>query len=180
MLLGSLSNLAKNFGLSGPDAGKGVFPFDFAKTENFNYIGPTPDYKYYSFNGKTLLKHEDYLPLVKNNWNFVNELKAYNIQDCVVLYNIMSKFDQLIRSTFNFHSNPTLSSLAFSIYRNHYIPSHLIYTERVKKGNKFQTNTLSHIDNLNQMFDSFIRNSYFGVAEPSCGFLHTIFQCFTK
>ena len=73
------------------------------ETENFNYIGPTPDYKYYSFNGKTLLKHEDYLPLVKNNWNFVNELKAYNIQDCVVLYNIMSKFDQLIRSTFNFN-----------------------------------------------------------------------------
>ena len=32
----------------------------------------------------------------------------------------------------------------------------------MKKGNKFQTNTLSHIDNLNQMFDSFIRNSYFG------------------
>ena len=32
----------------------------------------------------------------------------------------------------------------------------------MKKGNKFITNTLSHIDNLNQTFDSFIRNSYFG------------------
>ena len=95
------------------------------------------------------------------------ELKAYKVHDCIVLYNILIKFDQLIRSKFNFNfhskgSATTLSSLAFSIYRNNYIPSHLIYTERVKKGNKFITNTLSHIDNLNQTFDSFIRNSYFG------------------
>ena len=31
LLLGSLSNLAKNFGLSGPDAGKGVFPSTLRK-----------------------------------------------------------------------------------------------------------------------------------------------------
>ena len=182
LLLMSLSKLCKNFGV---EEGKGIFPFDFAGPNNFNYTGDIPDYKYYAFNGKSLLSKDDYNKLVKSysrSWSFMSELKAYNIQDCVALYNILIKFDKLIREkfNFNFHSNPTLSSLAFSIYRNHYIPSHLIYTERVKKGNKFQTNTLSHIDNLNQMFDSFIRNSYFGVAEPSCGFLHTIFQCFTK
>ena len=164
LLLMSLSKLCKNFGV---EEGKGIFPFDFAGPNNFNYTGDIPDYKYYAFNGKSLLSKDDYNKLVKSysrSWSFMSELKAYNIQDCVALYNILIKFDKLIREkfNFNFHSNPTLSSLAFSIYRNHYIPSHLIYTERVKKGNKFITNTLSHIDNLNQTFDSFIRNSYFG------------------
>ena len=164
LLLMSLSKLCKNFGV---EEGKGIFPFDFAGPNNFNYTGDIPDYKYYAFNGKSLLSKDDYNKLVKSysrSWSFMSELKAYNIQDCVALYNILIKFDKLIREkfNFNFHSNPTLSSLAFSIYRNHYIPSHLIYTERVKKGNKFITNTLSHIDNLNQTFYSFIRNSYFG------------------
>ena len=169
LLLGSLNKLAKTFGLEGgPNTatGKWVFPFDFAQISNFNYTGPMPDYKYYAFNGKSLLSKDDYNNLVKSyspsgrTWNFVNELKAYNIQDCVVLYNIMSKFDQLIRSTFNFnfHNNPTLSSLAFSLYRYGYIPEQLKYMHEVGK----QKYPKSLIDSLNEKYDLFVRQSYFG------------------
>ena len=160
LLLGSLSKLAKNFNVP---TGKGTFPFDFAHTNNFNYEGPTPGYKYYAFNGKSLLNYNDYLNLVKGgatDWNFREELKAYNIQDCIVLYNILIKFDQLIRDkfNFNFHNNPTLSSLAFSLYRIGYIPENLKYTKEVGKRKIVK----SLIDSLNEKYDIFVRQSYFG------------------
>ena len=103
LLLSSLSKLAKYFELTD---GKGIFPFDFAMPSNFNYVGTAPEYKYYSFNGKPLLSKDDYTNLIKesgSNWNFKEQLKSYNIQDCIVLYNILNKFDQLIRTKFNFN-----------------------------------------------------------------------------
>lgn len=156
LLLGSLSKLAKNFGLS---EGKGSFPFDFTKPSNFSYNGVTPDYKYYAFNGKPLISREEYNNLFNNNWNFINELKIYNIQDCVVLYNILTKFDLLIREKFNFnmHNNPTLSSLAFSIYRYKYIPENLKFEIKIGR----QKHIRSLIDSLDQAYDIFVRNSYF-------------------
>ena len=161
LLLGSLSKLAKFFNVP---TGKGTFPFDFAQSVNFNYEGPTPGYKYYAFNGKSLLNYNDYLNLVKPDWNFREELKAYNIQDCIVLYNILIKFDQLIRDKFNFNfkNNPTISSLAFSIYRFGYIPNNLIYEVKEKQGNKVKIFKKSFIDNLDQNIDSALRESYFG------------------
>ena len=100
---------------------------------------------------------------MKPDWNFREELKAYNIQDCIVLYNILIKFDQLIRDKFNFNfhnkgSATTLSSLAFSLYRYGYIPEQLKYTKEVGK----QKYPKSLIDSLNEKYDIFVRQSYFG------------------
>lgn len=53
------------------------------------------------------------------------------------MYNILTKFDLLIRDKFKFnmHNNPTLSSLAFSIYRYKYIPE--ILNLRLKLEDKY-------------------------------------------
>ena len=113
-----------------------MFPFDFANPQNFNYSGPTPPYKYYAFRGKSLINKDEYNRLIKEDgWNFADELRNYNVQDCVVLYNILIKFDLLIRNKFKFNmenkgSATTLSSLAFSMYRYAYIPKFLQYTEK--------------------------------------------------
>jgi DNA polymerase elongation subunit (family B) len=161
LLSASLSNLAKVFGISEE---KGKFPFDFAKPQNFNYIGNTPDIKYFAFNDKSIINQEEYNSLVKTNWNFKEELAKYNINDCVVLYKVMEKFHNLIQNKFNLDmkNNPTLSSLAFSIYRSGFIPETLLTTTKISKGNKVYEIISSHIDSLNPKFDSYIRTGYFG------------------
>lgn len=158
LLLGSLSKLAKSFGI---EEGKGCFPFDLAKPSNFSYKGVTLDYKYYAFNGKILISREAQFRLIKVNWLFREELKIYNIQDCVVLYNILTKFNLLIRDKYNFnmHNNPTLSSLAFSIYIYKYIPAKLKFDVKIGKQIQFK----SLINSLDQAYDIFVRNSYFRV-----------------
>jgi DNA polymerase type B, organellar and viral len=161
LLLAPLSKLAETFDIS---QSKGCFPFDFAKPENFNYIGITPDIKYYAFDNKPLISKEEYNSLVKTNWNFQEELKKYNILDCVVLYKVMNKFYSLILDTFGIDMkyNPTLSSLAFSIYRLKYIPDNLVIEKEEKNGSKKPVELISDIDSLNIDFDKVIRNSYFG------------------
>jgi len=161
ILLTSLSNLAKVFDISEE---KGKFPFDFAKPQNFNYIGNTPDIKYFAFNGKPIITQNEYNYLVKTNWNFQEELAKYNINDCVILYEVMEKFYNLIQDKFNLDmkNNPTLSSLAFSVYRKEYIPTSLLTTEKINKGGKVYEILSSNIDSLNPKFDSYIRTGYFG------------------
>lgn len=170
LLLGSLSKLAKSFGI---EEGKGCFPFDLAKPSNFSYNGVTPDYKYYAFNGKNLISREAYSKLIKVNWSFREELKIYNIQDCVVLYNILTKFDLLIRDNYNFnmHNNPTLSSLAFSNYIFKYIRLLKLKFE-LKIGRQIQFKSL--INSLDQAYEIFVRNSYFG------GHVESYIPCFNN
>jgi DNA polymerase type B, organellar and viral/RNase_H superfamily len=166
MTLSSLENLAGVFGI---EEEKGKFPFDFAKPETFNYVGNTPEYKYYAFNNKSIISREEYNFLVKENWNFKEELAKYNINDCVVLYKIMEKFYDLIQNEFNLDmkNNPTLSSLAFYLYTSNYIPDNLLIsnseTIKTKTGKIIITEKISSkIDNLSSTLDSYIRNSYFG------------------
>jgi hypothetical protein len=52
MLIFSLRNLAKAFGVN---TQKGYLPYDFVNENNLDYIGITPDYKY--FNG---ISHDEY------------------------------------------------------------------------------------------------------------------------
>lgn len=52
-----------------------------------------------------------------------NESIKYCIQDCKSLYQVLDKFNALIFDKFNLniHNSPTLSSLAFNIFRAHYL-----------------------------------------------------------
>ena len=70
---------------------------------------------------------------------------SYCFQDCRVLFDILVTFKTLVYSRWqiNIEDYPTISSLAFAIYRMHYLQE-----------NKIAVTT-------NEVFD-FIRNSYTG------------------
>jgi hypothetical protein len=154
MLNSSLAKLAKIFEVSEV---KGAFPFDFVNADNFNYVGDIPEYKYFAFNGKPIITLEEYNILKEKAtvWNLREELMKYNVNDCIVLFEIITNFSSFIMEKFNvcIHYFPTLSSLAFGIFRcleNSFIPKELLLEKT------------TDIDCLSRGIDKFIRESYFG------------------
>jgi DNA polymerase type B, organellar and viral len=57
-----------------------------------------------------------------------NETIKYCEKDCVLLYQILKKFNQIIFDKFNVDAlkYPTISSLAFAIFRTNYLETHKI------------------------------------------------------
>ena len=104
---------------------KGIFPFNFLKDSNIplDYIGNTPDLKFYD--GVT---NDEYKEMFITNWDLRKEAIKYCELDCRVLYQVIDKFNSLIFNKFslNVHKFPTLSSLAFGIFRIHYLKDHKI------------------------------------------------------
>ena len=120
----SLYNLTKTF--STVDS-KEFFPHDFVNENNLNYIGNVPDFSFYSH---TNLKYEDYNKYIltfKNNWNLKKTAIHYCEKDCIALYQVISKFSELIFKEFNINvsSISTLPSLAFKIFRANYLPKNI-------------------------------------------------------
>lgn len=119
MLIVSLRKLAKAFGV---DTQKGIFPYSFVNENNLNYNGYIPDFNYFD----TISKPE-YLKYSENfkdkSWNLRNEIIKYCEIDCVSLYQVIIKFNELVFEKFNIdiHKYPTLSSLAFAIFRTHFL-----------------------------------------------------------
>jgi DNA polymerase type B, organellar and viral len=159
LLLSKLSDLATVFNVGSP---KGVFPFDFAKPENFNYVGKTPQFGFYTFNNKPLITINEYNKIITNNWSFRTELAKYNIQDCIILYEVMIKYNELIQNQFkvDIKNNPTLSSLAFYLYTSNYIPDNLLIsnseTIQTKTG-KISYKLSSSIQILSGFIEDFVR-----------------------
>ena len=58
-----------------------------------------------------------------NLLNIKEELLIYNRQDCLVLYEIIAKFENFIYEKFqvNIHKCPTISSLSFAIFISNYL-----------------------------------------------------------
>jgi len=122
ILPSSLRNLAKQFNVDN----KGIFPYNFVndnfnKNINLNYIGKVPAIKYWI--NLSLDKYIEYIKNYNNNWSLKNETIKYCQQDCISLYQIIEKFNILIFNKYqlNIHNFPTLPSLAFGIYRAHYL-----------------------------------------------------------
>jgi hypothetical protein len=113
LLTNSLKNLAESFGV---ETQKGIFPYNFVNENNLNYVGPIPEFKY--FDGISSIDYNCYIENY-NIWNMKDETIRYCEIDCISLYQIIIKFNELIFEQFNIniHRYPTLSSLAFAIYR---------------------------------------------------------------
>ena len=125
LLPSSLKKLAKNFNVSN----KGIFPYHFLinTDTNINYIGNVPDIKY--FPGLTELEYKEYCSQFKNkDWNLRLETEKYCLQDCISLFEVISKFNSMIFSLFqlNIVDYPTLPSLSFAIYKTRYMKKDVI------------------------------------------------------
>lgn len=118
ILLSSLQKLAKSFNVED----KGIFPYNFVNENNLNYIGKVPEIKH--FNNITSDQYKDLTSMYDNNWNLKKETIRYCEQDCKSLYQVISKFQDLIFEYFkvNIHKYPTLPGLSFAIFRNKYLP----------------------------------------------------------
>jgi hypothetical protein len=120
LLPSSLRNLAKNFNVEN----KGLFPYKFVNNEeiSLNYNGVVPEFSY--FDKVKLEEYNDYLNQFKDKkWNLKTETIKYCELDCLVLYKVIENFSDRIYNLFRIDilNYPTLSSLAFAIYRSNYL-----------------------------------------------------------
>src|SRR5882757_676034 len=117
MLPTSLKKLAIQFNVEN----KTIFPYSFVTKNNLDFIGNVPEFKY--FNGLQIYQYIDYKNLFDKDWSLRDESIKYCVQDCVTLYKVINEFNKQIFSLFriNIHNYPTLSSLAFAIYRSNFL-----------------------------------------------------------
>ena len=119
MLPSSLAKLAINFGVTN----KSIFPFKFLINTNIplNYIGDVPDFEYFTCDKEEYLNYLQ--SFAHNDWNLKEELIKYCLIDCISLYEVISKFNSMIFSSFqlNIVDYPTLPSLSFAIYKSGYM-----------------------------------------------------------
>jgi len=118
LLLHSLHKLSKSFSVENP---KIMFPIFFANENNLNYIGEVPNIKY--FKDIDLKSYNNYISNFNGLWNLRNETIKYCNLDCISLYQILFKFNDMIFELFgkNIHYYPTLPSLAMGIFRSNFM-----------------------------------------------------------
>jgi hypothetical protein len=148
---------------------KSIFPF---KLNDVNYqgnLGQVPDFNL--FDNISLIEYESYKEQFKGKiWNFKNEAIKYCSIDCISLYQILSKFNKLIFDYFkiNIVKYPTLSSLAFAIFRTHFLVKDEDIPKDVygEKGNVIPSKgpIFSKIHMLSGKIAENIRKSYTGGA----------------
>lgn len=122
LLLSSLKSLCKSFNI---EESKTVFPHLFINKNNLNYKGKVPEFKYFIATDKN--EYQDY----KSKhyiWNLKEEAIKYCKIDCISLYQILLKFNDKIFNLFNIniHQYPTLSSLAFNIFKSNFMKENVI------------------------------------------------------
>jgi len=104
------------------DVKKGIFPFKFLDQANLDYEGLVPDIKY--FGELSQMDYVNYVNRFNNSsWSFKLELIKYCEVDCISLHQVLTKFSDLIWTNFkiNFTKYPTISSLAFAIFRSNFM-----------------------------------------------------------
>jgi hypothetical protein len=158
MLPSSLSKLTKQFNVSN----KTLFPYNFIndkfnKNINLNYIGKVPAIKY--FINLTLDQYNEYKQNFLNNWSLKDETINYCSQDCISLYQVIYKFNNLIFNEYslNIHKYPTLPSLAFGIYRAQYLNE---YPIPLLSGQIFNDISKSYTGGSTDMFKPFGKNIF--------------------
>jgi hypothetical protein len=144
LLPASLGSLTKNFEVEN----KGKYPLFFVNNPDIplDYVGAVPNFKYFTEEGYTIedyelkfrnknpkyvkfrgITPEEYKEYCKSfegkEWNLREESLKYCKQDVLALYQVLDKFNSKIFEKFNvdIHKTPTLSSLAFTIYRANFL-----------------------------------------------------------
>lgn len=128
ILPASLKNLALSF-LNKQE--KMIFPHDFVNDSNLKYIGATPDIKYFTSKGSLLedgtkkpsITPEQYKEYFRDTWNLMETAISYCENDVKILYDILNVYNTEIYDKFaiNLSKTSTISSLAFKIFRTHYL-----------------------------------------------------------
>lgn len=122
LLPSSLRKLGESFNA---ESSKGIFPYLLSDIE---YIGDVPDFKYFS--NITIDDYNKYKNSFNNKtWIFKKEAIKYCELDCISLYEILSKFNNLIFDRFklNINNYPTLPGLSFAIFRSQYLKKDSIH-----------------------------------------------------
>jgi DNA polymerase type B, organellar and viral len=98
---------------------KGIFPYSFVKKDNLNYVGPTPDIKFYNKNIDIAL----YNSSLSTNWNLREEPLNYLIKDLTSLLEILRKFQDHLWKDHNLEMTEglTISSLAKNKFFKYYL-----------------------------------------------------------
>jgi phage antirepressor YoqD-like protein len=118
LLLTGLKKLCKAFNL---DIDKGLFPHKFITANNLSYIGAIPSYD--QFINLKYDEYEEYSKLFNDDWSLRDEAIKYCQRDCLTLYQIMNKFNDLMFNNLHIDMTkyPTISSLAMALFRMHYL-----------------------------------------------------------
>jgi hypothetical protein len=118
---GSLKALAKDF-CDGTMA-KGYFPHLFNSVENYDYVGPLPDKKYFDLSfmvrsEKDLQEFNDWYDSFEGEWNFMVELKKYCHNDVDVLKKIVKGYHDIAFATFQMSPwfNATAPSFVHEVF----------------------------------------------------------------
>ena len=116
MLPSSLDTLSKDFEC---EFKKGVFPYEFVSESKINYIGPTPDLKFYNNN----VDVELYNSIFKMNWNLREETLNYLGKDLISLLEILEKFQSHLFIDHNLEMTEglTISTLAKNKFFKYYL-----------------------------------------------------------
>jgi len=118
LLLQSLDKLAKYFNIG---RRKGIFPY-FLK--DISYKGDYPKYEYFNTSKVSMEEYESNRKSFKGIWSFKAEAIKYCMNDSMILFLVVQKFNDFIFDNFKININkyPTIPSLAFAIYRSKYMP----------------------------------------------------------
>lgn len=125
ILLASLKKLSTNFNVKTP---KTIFPLFFVNENNFDYVGEVPNINYFG-NKITQEEYNKYSENFKSKfWNLREETINYCNIDCISLYQVIQKFNNLIFENFkiNIHKYPTLPGLAFAIFKSNFMMETII------------------------------------------------------
>nr|AYE93303.1 DNA polymerase [Termitomyces sp.] len=131
ILNNSLDRLCSDFGLN---TKKGIFPYKFVNKKNLNYIGPTPDIKFYNKNVNLDLYNEN----KKHNWSLKEESLNYLKLDLQSLLEVILKFQEILWEDHKIELTKglTIASLAKTKFLKYYLKKSLI--PLINNNNLFQ------------------------------------------
>ena len=125
MLGFSLRQLCKSFKV---ETLKSFFPFLLT---DLNYKGEFPSIELYSKIDKSDYDQvkSDWEKTKQDEWSFKEQSIKYCYIDCIALFEILVKFNELIFNQFkiNIHSSLTLPSLAMNIFKSLFMPENTLY-----------------------------------------------------
>ena len=117
LLQSSLLELSKTFNLNKIKGIEPILLYSNLLNENEKY-----------FSHKDINHYNKEVKLINSFNEWKDLIIEYCNQDCTILFEILIKFKTLVYSNWkiNIEDYPTISSLAFAIYRKHYLPLNLI------------------------------------------------------